>query len=129
MMKKISLILILVVLLAACGSTTTTYKAPAKSKCETVDYEVAETWDSKRPVNGVSITLHNATGDTEQGDYKVPFRARFQMCGGRNFKYISAQIILPTSNAGKIQCKITVDGVIVSTAIASGFPSIAGCSD
>lgn len=128
-MKKISLVLVLIVILLAalaCGDTTPTYKAPPKPKCENVVYEVNVT--SGR-VDAVSVTLNNATGDTEQGDYKVPFRQIFKMCDDWNFKYISAQIIRPTSGAGKIQCKITVDGVVVSTANASGFPNIAGCSD
>ena len=128
-MKKISLILVLVVVLLtalACGGTSSTYKAPAKPRCETVVYEINVT---SGKVNAVSVTLNNATGDTEQGDFKVPFRQTFKMCDDWNFKYISAQIIQPTSGAGKIQCKITVDGVIVSTANASGFPNIAGCSD
>lgn len=77
----------------------------------------------------MSITLNNATGDTEQYDKSLPFRATFKMCEGWNFKYISAQIVEPTSNAGTIECAIEVDGVKVSSAIASGFPNIASCSD
>lgn len=126
-MKKIALVLAVTVFaVIACGGTSTATRQPAKPICETVVYEINLTSGN---VSAVSITLNNATGDTEQGDYKVPYRTAFKMCDTWNFKYISAQIIEPTFNAGKIQCKITVDGVVVSTANASGFPSIAGCSD
>ena len=126
-MKKLALVFVAMIFaIMACGGTTTTTRQPVKPACETVVYEVNETSGT---VTAISITLHNATGDTEQGDYKVPFRTSFRMCDDWNFKYISAQIIRPTSGAGSIQCKITVDGEVVSTANASGFPSIAGCSD
>lgn len=95
--------------------------------CESVKYQVYVT---SGHVSAIDVTLSNATGDTEQGQFSLPLTKTYRMCDSfMNFKYISSQIVEPTSGAGSIECKITVDGVVVSTAKASGFPSIAGCSD
>ncbi len=132
-MKK--LFVILALLLVGCEPqeptpwifTAPTTDAPIDAPiCETLIYEVKVT--SGR-VTAIDVTLSNATGDTEQGSFTLPFRKTFRMCDTFNFKYISSQIVKPTSGAGTIKCTIKVDGVIVSSAIASGFPSIAGCSD
>ena len=79
-------------------------------------------------VTGVSLTFENDTGGTDQGDYNMPFCKTFTNFDSNDFLYISAQIILPTSNAGSITCKIYDGSTVISEAHASGFPSIATCS-
>jgi len=72
-------------------------------------------------VSAVSLTWANDMGGTEQGDYKLPFCVPFDGFVSGDFLYISAQIISPTSGAGKITCKIYVGNTVVSMANASGF--------
>lgn len=88
-----------------------------------VRYVIEASW-----VSEVSITLTNDTNGTEQGDYVVPYCRTFSNFSSGDFLYLSAQIILPTTGAGSITCKIYDGSKVISQGTASGFPSIATCS-
>lgn len=96
-------------------------------KCEQSGIGVRLVVDGKN-VSAVSLTWQNDTNGTEQGDYKVPFCKPYLGFSSSDFLYISAQIILPTSGAGSITCKIYDGNEILAEASASGFPNIATCS-
>ena len=82
---------------------------------------------SGKGVQGVSLTWQNETGGINQGDYKVPFCQPYTKFKVNDFVYISAQIILPTSGAGSITCKIYQGNKIIAQGQARGFPSITTC--
>ena len=72
-------------------------------------------------VSGVSLTYENDSGGTNQGDYEVPFKKTFTKFEAYDFVYISAQIILPTSGAGAITCKIYQDGDVIAEGRSKRF--------
>lgn len=78
-------------------------------------------------VRGVSVTLQNDTGGTDQGDYQLPICKNYSGFSYGDFMYISAQIISPTEGAGTIKCQIWNGEELVAEANASGFASIATC--
>jgi hypothetical protein len=79
-------------------------------------------------VSGVSITLENDSGGSDQGEFGVPYCRTLTQFGSNDFLYISAQIINPTSGAGSIICEIWDGRSRIAKAEASGFASIATCS-
>ena len=79
-------------------------------------------------VQAVSVTWGNDTGGTNQGDYKVPFCYRYAGFEPDDPLYISAQIALPSENAGEIHCRIYDGFRVIAEAQAGGFASIATCS-
>ena len=72
-----------------------------------------------------SLTWRNDTNGTEQGDYNLPFCRTFTGFETTDFLYISAQVLGDES----ITCKIYVGDRVVARAQASGFASIATCSN
>ena len=79
-------------------------------------------------MNAVSLTLQNDSNGTDQGDYRLPLCGTYTGFDPGEFLYISAQIIQPTSGAGKMKCEIWFGSDLISTASASGFANIATCS-
>src|SRR3990172_1142854 len=94
------LILIFIVFAGDSPNGSTTIPGQHISSSKTIRYEI-----TGQSVTAVSLTWENDTGGTEQGDYKVPFKKSYTM-GPGDFVYISAQIIMPTSGAGFIECRI-----------------------
>lgn len=79
-------------------------------------------------VDSVFLTLENETGETEQGNYNLPFCRLFSGFPSGSFLYMSAQINQPTSGAGSIKCSIYDGDAIIAEDAASGFAAIATCS-
>jgi hypothetical protein len=79
-------------------------------------------------VSGVSLTFSNDSNGTEQGNFSTPYCKTFTNFKKGDFLYISAQIILPTTGAGSITCKIYDGDKVISQASANGFPNIATCN-
>ena len=100
------------------GNTSSSVSRPVEVSSYKVKYEITGTATS------VSITLSNAQGGTEQGDYKVPFSKTFTFSPG-DFVYISAQ---NNNDHGTVICKIYVDGVEVKSSTSTGAYVIATCS-
>jgi len=105
--------------LAMCrgGGGGGTYSTPIPSSYS-VTYEISGSASS------VSITLSNAQGGTEQGEYKVPFRKTYTMDRGA-FAYISAQ---NQGEFGTVTCKILVGSTVWKESTSTGAYSIADCS-
>lgn len=99
----------------------------AVDKCANIGLGVRYVIESDG-VSAVSLTLENDSNGTEQGDYSTPYCRMFTNFNSGDFLYISAQIILPTSSAGSITCKIYDGSKVISQSFASGYPSIATCS-
>lgn len=109
--------------------TTTPKPTPTKDtrskfqKCADADYGISYVITGSN-VTGVSITLQNDMGGTEQGDYRLPYCNHMVNFSHGDFLYISAQIL---GGSGSIECRIVQEGVVLSKAKASGFPNIATC--
>lgn len=95
------------------------------SSVRTVVYEVEGTAKS------VDITMESTSGTSQQSNLKVPLSSKsgsrgltLEMNRG-DFVYISAQ---NQGSSGSVTCRITVDGVVVSTVTSSGGYTIATCS-
>jgi hypothetical protein len=81
---------------------------------------------------GANLTLEAVTGTVQQNDKAVPLVGKstgkrgltFTMPRG-HFVYISAQ---NKGSSGTITCRITVDGVAISTNTSSGGYAIASCT-
>lgn len=71
------------------------------------------------------FTISNESGNTEQGDYALPFTMKFNTEPGQHL-YVSAQ---NPADGGVIECKIIVDDVVVARAVSAGPHKIANCSD
>lgn len=99
------------------GNTSSGISRPSEKTSYKVKYEIPGTATS------VSITLQNAQGGTEQGDYKVPFSQIFTFQSGE-YVYISAQ---NNDDHGTVTCKIYVDGVEVKSSTSTGAFVIATC--
>lgn len=82
------------------------------------------TYEITGSASAVSITLSNAQGGTEQGDYKVPFRKTYTMERGA-FAYISAQ---NQGEYGTATCKILLGSTAWKESTSTGAYSIADCS-
>lgn len=105
------------------GSTTS---ETIRSSARTVLYEVEGTATS------VDITYEAASGTAQQSGLKVPLTRKSGTAKGisvtksaADFVYISAQ---NQDDSGSVTCKITVDGVVVSTVTSRGAYTIATCS-
>lgn len=102
------------------SSSGSTYKSTVE-----VLYEVEGT------ATGTDITLESGTGTTQLTGKAVPLANKTTGKRGITatmsrgaFAYISAQ---NTGKTGTITCKITVDGVLISTNTSSGSYAIASC--
>lgn len=108
------------------SSTGSTAVAPALSSTVQVLYEVEGT------ATGANLTLESGTGTVQLNDKAVPLGNKtsgkrgitYPMTRG-HFVYLSAQ---NKGSSGTITCRITVDGVVVSTNTSSGGYAIASCS-
>lgn len=111
----------------ASGSNSPEYNSPTVHAAPTVraaptTYKVM--YEITGSAGSVSITLSNAQGGTEQGDYSLPFRVTISMHKG-DFVYISAQ---NNGETGSVTCKIWVNGVVWKESTSAGAYVIADCS-
>ncbi|MFC9419921.1 MmpS family transport accessory protein, partial [Bacillus mobilis] len=103
------------------SSTSSDYLSGTRS----VLYEVEGTAEA------VNITYQKSTGMAQQSDLSVPLTRKgtsqrgitFSMNRG-DFVYISAQ---NQGSSGTVTCRISVDGVVVSTVTSRGGYTIATC--
>ncbi|MEU8199522.1 hypothetical protein AB0C10_37635 [Microbispora amethystogenes] len=111
----IGLFIVAGIFFAAAGSKSS--NRPTAPATVRVVYEVAGT------ARGVDVTVETATG-TEQGSGKaVPLRVEYPMRSGQP-AYISAQ---NTGEFGRVSCRISVGGRVISENESSGGYTIATC--
>lgn len=110
--------LVVVGTIILCNLPSSDYEPPPPKVDPRITYSITGTATS------VSITLENETGNTEQGDFKVPFNMSFRVPVG-TFVYISAQ---NNGKTGSVTCQIFVDGKVQEEATSTGAYKIATCS-
>lgn len=120
LLKFLVIIGAILLLAILCREPNTTARQPVSTlppSRSTITYEITGT------ASRVSVTLSNAQGGTEQGEYYLPFRQEFKI-GYGDFVYISAQNM---GEQGSVTCRIYVDGVEVRESTSSGAYVIATC--
>lgn len=104
--------------------TSGTGSSSQSSSTVSVLYEVEGT------ATAANLTLESGTGTVQQNDKAVPLRTtsgkglKATMLRG-DFAYISVQ---NQGAIGTVTCRITVDGVVISTNTSSGAYAIVSCS-
>lgn len=73
-----------------------------------------------------SVTLQNATGDTEQQDITLPWTYPTFHASSGQFVYVSAQI--SDNDPATITCKILFNGSVYKTSTSTGRYMIVQCS-